>query len=178
MYVVINKEKMTLLYRHTSKKVLADICWIESEHFHLCVFEDTHAEAYEQFTAMELHLLHKSLCGIDPATYYRPSVIAAIIALAVRVEPLKANMFELASQAAAITDMNKGFYKYIPGQLDAEELNELFEREGCRATLAEPLHEAPVVVYTSFIAPVKPAVVAATQQNQSEMYYPPPWIKK
>jgi hypothetical protein len=146
MLVVVNKEKMTLLYRHTSRKVLADICWIESEHFHLCVFEDDNKDAYEQFTALELHMLHESLCGTKPNTFYRPSVVAAIMALAVRVEPLKVNMFEVATQACYISAKDKGHYKYAPGQSKAVEQDELFEREGCRATLVEPITETEVVV--------------------------------
>lgn len=178
MHIVINKERMTLLYRHTSKKVLADISWIESEHFHLYVCDESLAESYECFTAFELMLLHKSLCGENPTTAFRPSVIGAIMELVVRVEPLKVNMFELATQAAGIKAADKGFYKYAPGQPRALEVEELFEREGCRATLAEPLREVPVMVYPTFVVPQKPVTVVPKQQQAGEMYYPPPWIKK
>lgn len=128
MYVLINRDTLTVLYKNHNPKSLQNICHIECPEMGsiiTCV-ADGKDTIFGSLTDLELRLLHRNLCGASFDGYSRPHLIATIAAMCMALPEDEINYFDTEIQALKIPFENKDYYKFCPGSVDPTPVADLF----------------------------------------------------
>lgn len=154
MHLLINREDMNVLYKHSNITVLTNLLHIECD-FAACVIEDN----WHLFTDLELKKLYENLCGQKYVGYYRDALVNCVKHLCNSLDADILNGFEVSVQASKIDIKNIKKYKYQPGSKQALEVNELFVKQP-RTAHANALSTLPI---NHTVQPVTSALPQALQ---------------
>lgn len=128
MYVLINRELLTVLYKNRHFSALDNIRHIECPEtgtLLTCVAEGKDT-IFGTLTDLELRLLHRNLCGQSFDGYSRPHLIATVAAMCMALPEDDINVYEAELQAMKIPFGDKEYYKFQPGSVEPLPVADLF----------------------------------------------------
>lgn len=127
MHLLIDRDRMCVLYKHPNVTVLDCLAHIELQES-ATVIAEIHEddEFFGTLTDWELRLLHEHLCGQKYHGYGRDHLIRTVRALCEVLEIANVGITEALTQAQAIPDDDKGFYRFVPGSMTPAPQEELF----------------------------------------------------
>jgi hypothetical protein len=183
MYVTIDRDNMRFFAKHPDHTALSLLADIELAFVSVLIVPCDEPSDFMQLTDLELRLLFKHTTGADHSNAYRPSLLAACVALAQQLPERRGlNCFHLELQSNAIQGDKVGRYLYVPGASKPQRKADLFEPEpltcqqGWSAEqLAEFAKQAPQAERPAAVAstapeprssPQRPAVAAGAVAAQ------------
>jgi hypothetical protein len=140
MYILIDRERMALLHKHSDVDVLANVAWIECHNAPYSIFPVDDTTGFKDFTDMELKILYRNITGQDDHTFSRPQVLQVIYDLCSRISESDINAFEVDRQAEYIKEGDERRWLYVKGASRPAQQADLFEPQ-CRQALRNEVEE-------------------------------------
>lgn len=178
MYILIDTERMAIVYRCEKVETIRALANIELSHANSRILEETYKKGYPA-NVEQLQNLFKNLTGgTNPHSFDHNYLIDQIIRLCLSAEPSKVDAFEATVQSMQIKNTDRDYYKYAKGASRATILKEPFVPPplvgNWKAAQGLPLPST---------APAQPAPAQAPRQPQpwavapaaTPPKYAPPW---
>ncbi len=149
-YIAIDRDRMLILWKHPSYKVLANLAWIECQNSTVCIMPINIA-MLESFTYMEKMMLFKNTFQQD----YVPNhitIASHIYELCNSRQIIDAVGWEVESQAGYVGECSASCYKYIKGASRPQRLAELFSIEGWLSGVDNTISNTPIVKNQPIVA--------------------------
>jgi len=134
MYIVINRDTMVLLHKHSDPEVLANIAWIECNTCPYYIFDLENAQGFQSFTDLELNLLFKNITnmhneGVMDEIYRlkRKQIIQVIYDLCLRIPESNIDALEVEVQAESIQEGDDRKWLYVRGAKHPAQQQDLFK---------------------------------------------------
>jgi len=126
MYVLINRDEMTIPHKHQSFRVLADLAWIEikNNNYHIVPVESE--ASFVEFTPMELEMLYRNITNSEPPKVSKMQLVRVIFSLVDKIKETQATEFEAETQAAKVTEDSDANWFYVFGSFAPGKKNGLF----------------------------------------------------
>lgn len=115
MYVLVDKERMCVLYKHSNPSILSNLAHIEAAHSSCAIVNIDSEQKFGMFTDLELKLLYANLCGQKYTGYARVHLVQAVLGLCTALEESDLDGFEILLQANCIEDGDDNYYQYQRG---------------------------------------------------------------
>lgn len=175
--ILIDMDAMCVRYKHQRMKCLTDLMHIEMSHVRAKVVDLIDIKSFNDFTDLELLLLHKNLCGqkfVGGRTLLKQTVYDLCLAL-----PESAvNGIELTVQALRIAMDDDSFFAYQPKSIYPKPLEEAYNAPALTAVLGAAPIQAPAQAVTAPPSPASQAAAPLPSAPASPVKYPAPWLKK
>lgn len=113
MYILIDRNIMAITHKHTDRRVLAWLSWIECTNVGVTLAIGS-VRPLMDFTPLELKTIYKNATGAELKGYGN-TLAHAVMAMAQRMEITTCDPAEVEAQAAYIKDGDKSIYSYLPG---------------------------------------------------------------
>lgn len=140
MYLLIDKEQLTVLYKHPNMRVLDNLRHIECQQPVLITgYKDG---VFGDMTDLELRMLYRNMCGQSFDGFARWHLEATLIAMCDNLPVCNYNAIEIATQAHCIQEDDDELYKFVPGEFAPAVQNVLF-RAAAHKTQAVKLPYTP-----------------------------------
>lgn len=127
MYILIDLNQMAITHKHSDRRVLAHLSWIECTNAGLTM-SLTSIRPLQDFTTSELKLLYKNATGAELKGYAN-ALAQAVLDVAKRMPDTDAVLAEAEAQATCVQDGDKSCFKYVRGATKPEGLLGLFEAD-------------------------------------------------
>lgn len=127
MYILIDRQQMAITHKHSDRRVLAYLSWIECTNAGL-VMSLSNTRPLQDFTTSELRLIYKNATGAELKGYAN-QLAQLVIDAAKRMPDTVAKLEEAQAQAALIEDGDKSSFKYVYGAMKPEEVVGVFEAD-------------------------------------------------
>lgn len=176
MYLLIDKKRMAVIYRHENNETLRKLCFIEMSHCSSEIFEEYNLARWLRYTPRELNTLYENLTGEQYSRNEVMQLTFLLSRLATTVVPSTFDNFEVFVQASGINPQDVRYYRYNPGAPRPELLEEAFEPEPCRGNLAAAQHLPPAQRVSAVPSPARHAPVWQTAPTNNPPKFPPPWL--
>jgi hypothetical protein len=180
MYVLINAERMEVLYRCEKVETLRALANIELSHIYVSIFEESDPASYSLFSTHGLQQLFKSLTGgTDPHSHNVEYLTGQVIRLCQSSAPSDVDGFEAIVQSLQIKAGDQRPYLYRKGRQTAEPLGIPYNPPpivgNWQAAQALPIPSASTAPH----APPAPAQAQpwAIAPAVTPPKYAPPWAK-
>lgn len=132
MYILLNRDALTINYKHSIPFVLCNIAWIELQTVGYTV-APCDPSAFRGLTEMELKMLYRNMTGKDLGLNGLNACLEVLTSLIVEMEQSDIDHFEVELQAGCVSEDQKGFYKYVKGAsrpaLQADLFNSAYNAE-------------------------------------------------
>ena len=115
MYILIDCEKMRILYKHKKPEVVANLGWIECQNSSYHIFDIFDTTGLRYFTNMELSLLYKNTTNEKAPKVTRNELLKLLLECAINFNESDVNPFEVDVQASLIGENETEKWKYIKG---------------------------------------------------------------
>lgn len=117
MYIVIDRERLCVLYKHENQVALVSLANIEIPSAPIVVMSATDPDSFERFTDFELKVLFENLCGEKHTGYNRPFLIKSVVMLVRLLNVTPLNPVEVEKQLSVIIQNGdlEGSWQYVPG---------------------------------------------------------------
>ena len=141
MHILIDKDSMTVRYKHPSMKVLSELMYIEFTHCSgsIAFIDDT--RTLGMFSDLELSMLYKNMCGQLFPGIGRENLIYNVVSLCQLLPVSDLNEREITLQFNAIDRLDHGHYQYLPGSNTPRKL----DAPASTAALISNVSYAPVI---------------------------------
>ncbi len=142
-YIAIDRDRMCILWKHPSYKLLANLAWIECQSSTVCIMPIDIA-MLESFTYLEKLMLFKNTFQQE----YVPNHITInshIYELCNDRQIVDAIGWEVESQAGYVGECSASPYKYIKGSSRPQRMAELFIVEGWLSGVNRDITNTPIV---------------------------------
>jgi hypothetical protein len=127
MHLLIDRERLCVLYKHPNLGVLSNIAHIEAAHSPVTIAHyDDYQYGFASLTDWELRVLHEHLCGQKYTGYIRDHLERTIVALCECVPESDIVPHEVLIQAACIPEGDDRYYKYVKGSSFPNPQEDLF----------------------------------------------------
>jgi hypothetical protein len=170
MTVLIDRERMCVLYKHTQNAVLHNLAHIEVAHSATVITDGE----FGLFTDLELKLLFQNTSGLKYTGFGRHILLETVKALIESIPDSDVKPFEVYMQANCIKEGDDEFYRYTPGSQVPMQIDELFTRE----PLVCSANYTPALPSTHAAKTAHSAVSQAQTVPSAPLKYAPPWLKK
>lgn len=137
MYILIDRERMVLLHKHSDTEVIANLAWIECHNAPYCIFDIDDASGFRDFTDMELKILYRNITGQDDHSFNRSQTLQIIYDLCARISESDVKPFEVDRQAEYIKEGDERKWLYVKGATRPAQKPDLFEPACKRAKRSE-----------------------------------------
>jgi hypothetical protein len=182
MYLLIDREFMTALYKHPKMLVLDNLRHIECQQTCAII---PYKENFGTLTDLELRLLYKNMCGESFSGYYRHHLEATLVKMCDELEISVINEWEVVLQAMLIPDNDDEYYRYAPGCAEPSMQNFLFRAQALKTarvclplTPAEKPRQTPTPQFAAMLAGYEAQKLARgapreARQSNPSTYVPP-----
>lgn len=160
MFVLINRQALTICHKHPSVEVVRALAHIELAHASASVLPIYDADAFAHYTDLELRLLHEHATGEKYTGYSRPHLVALVRNIAHALPESDVVAVEVLAQASAIGPNDGGAYKYVKGSRVPAKPADLYIPPSLRTSL--PVAEAPVEPLQAATGPDRPVLRTST----------------
>lgn len=128
MYLLIDRERLCVLYKHSSMNVLSNLMHIELPHHAgiLIGLEPDNAN-FGSLSDYELKLMHESLCGQKFQGFDNPLLVRTVHALLMALPESEIDAAEAEAQAQCISMEDLGNYKYVRGSKVPSKQQDLYK---------------------------------------------------
>lgn len=114
MYILIDRENLTINHKHANPEVLCNLAWIELQTvFH--VIGPCSEAVLNGFTEMELRMMYRSATGVDLVAQGRNEVVSKVKSYLETLPESDVDVDEVEYQASGISEGTKGTFKYVKG---------------------------------------------------------------
>lgn len=180
MFILIDKFRMAVVYRHPKVEVLRALANIELAHVGIRIMEESDPAGFADFTVHQLQDLFKNLVGgVDPHSHNASYIIGQIIRLCQTVPPIIIDGFKATVQSLQIKANSKAFYKYAGDKPLVVELDEPYNPPALvgnwNAAQGLPLPSAPMHAPTPTQAPATARPWVTPAPPTAPLKYAPPW---
>jgi hypothetical protein len=127
MHLLIDRERLCLLYKHSNLGAITNLAHIEAAHSATVVAHyDKHDYGFGSLTDWELRVLHKHISGNDYYGYSRDHLERTLVALCETIPESDIVVHEVLIQAACIPEGDDRYYRYAKGSTFPSPQEELF----------------------------------------------------
>lgn len=144
MYILIDRERMALLHKHSDPNVLANVAWIECHNAPYAIFPVDDAIGFQTYTDMELKILFRNITGADDHSFSRPQTLQVLFDLCSRIPESDIDPFEVDVQAEFVKEGDERRWLYVKGAKRPAQKPDLFEPE-CKHALRNTVEEGNAV---------------------------------
>lgn len=117
MWIVIDRERLCVIYKHEDQNALVSLANIEIPEAAIVVMSATDPDSYDRFTDFELKVLFENMCGQKHTGYNRPFLIKSVVMLVGLLKETDLNPNEVEKQLEFIENGGKeDQWQYIYGQ--------------------------------------------------------------
>lgn len=141
MYILIERERMALLHKHSDPNVLANVAWIECHNAPYSIFPVDDATGFQAYTDMELKILFRNITGADDHSFSRPQVLQVLFDLCSRIPESDIDPFEVDVQAELVKEGDERRWLYVKGAKRPAQKPDLFEPT-CKQALRSDVEES------------------------------------
>jgi hypothetical protein len=127
MYILLNRDALTINYKHSVPSTLCNIAWIELQ---TCGYTVAPCDpsAFRGLTEMELKMLYRNVTGKELGLNGLNACLEVLTSLIVEMEESEICPIQAELQAACVNEGQKGFYKYVFGALKPALVADLFNK--------------------------------------------------
>lgn len=125
MYILIDRNQMAITHKHSDRRVLAGLSWIECTNAGVTMAL-TNIRPLQEFTTSELKRLYQNATGAELKAYAN-QMAQAVLDAAKRMPETVAKLEEVEAQMKLISDGDKSSFKYVHGAMSPESCPGLFE---------------------------------------------------
>jgi hypothetical protein len=127
MWIVIDLERLVVLYKHPNQAALVSLANIEVPSAPIVVMSATDPDSYERFTDFELKVLFENICGQKHTGYNRPFLIKSVVMLVGLLKETQLDPQEVELQLAmSCTPYSDTQWKYVFGANEPTHLADLY----------------------------------------------------
>lgn len=163
-FVLIDKDKMMVRYKHSDALVLGYLMHIEYPHCTASIMPCEATKRWQAFSDLELKLLYKNLVGSNFPGFERRGLEHNVVQALGTLPDSDVNIDEARAQSDCIPVTSQGNYRFAPGAMKPIELEEPFAAKALQAAKGfapttpppPPANAAP----TPAAAPVNPFLQA------------------
>lgn len=133
MHILIDRERLVVLYKHNNLGALCNIAHIEAAHSAVVIAHYSESErSFGDLTDWELRLIYENLCGQKYQGYLRDHLERSVIALCDAIPESDINIHEAFVQAACIAEGDDRYYTYVRGSQFPSPQEDLFAAPALR----------------------------------------------
>jgi hypothetical protein len=125
MYILLNREALTINYKNSLPVSLCNVAWIELQTQAYSIVP-CDVSAFRGLTEMELKILYRNTVGKDSALQGLNPHLEVLTNLIINMPESNIDYIESEIQAACIAEGQKGFYKYVWGAKTPALIQNLF----------------------------------------------------
>lgn len=149
MYILIDADKMRFLRKHQDAFALSNLVYIECNDCATKIVACDEPLDFDGFTDLELKLLYKNTTGEEYKGFARDPMLCIVHELTTRMSEFVADKYQLALQAAYISEDDDSGYQFVPGAVKPAPVADLFEYTVLR------VRRNPVSEQLALITPLK-----------------------
>ena len=115
MYVLIDKDNMTIAAKHPQFAIVADLAWFALRDAAYDIFDIDDVNGFGCYTSLDLALLYKNTVGKDCPNNNRNALKQACFEITSMIPANVVNSTELSIQANRINENDERLYMYVKG---------------------------------------------------------------
>lgn len=115
MQILVDLERLCILYKHPNQAALMSLANIEVPESAVVVMSATDPDSYERFTDYELKVMFNNICGMAHDGFHRSDLIQSVRRLVGMLPETQLNPAEVEAQLLTIKEPEQGGYRYVFG---------------------------------------------------------------
>lgn len=127
MYILLNREALTINYKHLVPVVLCNLAWIELQTQAYSIVPCS-TSAFRGLTEMELKVLYRNTTGKEMPLNGLNACLEVLTSMIIEMPVSDVDESEAEMQAGCIVEGQKGFYKYVRGAARPVLVADLFNK--------------------------------------------------
>lgn len=138
MYILINNETMSVMYKHSAIECLANLAWMEIHNDHSYLIANvSDASCLKDYGLQDLKALYRNMTGQDAPDTIRNELLQLVWDACDAAPVADINPLELELQAGSVKEQDCGVYHYVKGSRTKSRKADLFEVTQLKSTVAK-----------------------------------------